>query len=190
VTQSSTPAPSSLEYEPVAPVPEPPPPEEVAPEDREPAREIEREDFDPFTPKTGGVPAWAKLPKGFKFPRGIRPIFVRFKAAWTRAPHKGDRSCILWELTDVEEYAAAQRATGQPWRSSHEFAKQMLRVIDGHPAEWGTAEEVDGGVDAFWREIGPKCRSMLVAIYAKTHAMEAAERVDFFMSCIEVRPAG
>jgi hypothetical protein len=138
----------------------------------------------------GGPPAWAKVPKGMRFPRGTRPIFVRFRPEWTRAPHKGERQCILWELTDLDEHAAAQRAAGFPGRGLQEFAKGTIRAIDGEAVEWSGAEGAVANIDQFWRDIGPKGRSMIVGIYQQTHAMSPSERVDFFMNCIAARSVG
>lgn len=168
--------------------PEAPPPEEVSAADREPAEEPE--EFDPFVPMPGGRPAWCPIPKGFKPPQGVRVMFVSFAAETTVAPHKGDRSCLLWELSDIEELDAAKRSAGQPGRGPYEFAKQMIRVIDGSIVDWSGDGSSPGSIDRFWREIGPKGRSMLALIYGRTHAMDAKERVDFFTKRFVVRPAG
>ncbi len=175
-----------------APAKEPPPSEEVSPADREADADdkLPVEAFDPFRPKPGGRPVWAKpLPKGFAFPRGVHPIFLRFRAEWTTAPEKGERHCVVWELTDIEELAAAQRAMGQPGRSAQELAKQTIRIVDGHQADWSGNDD-PGSIDNFWREIGPKCRQMLVVVYSRTHVMSEAERVDFLLNCIAARALG
>lgn len=144
---------------------------------------------------SGGAPSWAKIPKdngqgkAFRFPRAAQVVFVRFKAELTRAPMKGDRSAILWELTDLDEKAALDRAMGDPNRAPSELSKQMIRAVDGVVPDWsgtpGTAN-----IDQFWREIGARYRGQLIRIYTQMHLLQEEEQKDFFESCIAVRSTG
>ena len=173
----------------VAEEPAPPPVEETTAADRgEPAEEPPLAET-PMVPNADALPTWAKIPTGFRFPRGTTPIFVMFRAAWTSAPFKGDRTAILWELTDLDELEAYRRAAGLQIRASHELAKGMIRSIDGHPADWSGLDG-PGSVEAFWREIGPKCRDRLIQMYAQRHVMDAKDRADFFTNCVAVRAVG
>lgn len=134
------------------------------------------------------VPDWAIVPPGLKMPPGRQVYFVRFRAAWTDRPSKGERQCILWNLTESEEKHALRRTRGDALRAADELAKQMIRVIDGKPADW-TGKDPGSAVGTFWDEIGGKCRQLLKSHYAKTHMLDTAETADFFGSCIAVRTA-
>lgn len=159
-----------------------PPPEETTPADRGENGTVE----EPPDPSADALPPWAKIPKGFTFPRGTQPIFVLFKSKWTAAPFKHDRTAILWELTDLDELEAYKRAGGVQPRAVQELAKAMIRSIDGHVVDW-SGDPGPGSIDAFWREIGAKCRDRLTQIYVQRHSMDAQERADFFTSCVVVR---
>lgn len=140
-------------------------------------------------PKAGGAPAWSKVPADMRFPRGRQVLFVRFEAAWTDSPHKGDRQCIIWGLTDIDEKAAFGRAMSDPNRAANELAKQMVRSIDGHVTDW-SGTEGPANIDLWWREIGGKCRQMLIRLYTQLHVLPDEDRKRFFESCIEVRSTG
>ena len=135
------------------------------------------------------LPAWVKIPKGFKFPRGRRAVFVFFHARLTDAPAFGDRQAILWSHTPEDEKFAFNRAQGDANRAPHELAKQMIRAVDGFTADWsGTPSQ--GNVDTFWRQIGGKYRDLLVRLYAQLHVLTREETDDFFVNCIAVRSSG
>jgi hypothetical protein len=134
------------------------------------------------------VPDWAVIPPGLKMPPGRQIYFVRFRAGWTDRPSKGERQCILWNLTESEEKHALRRTRGDALRAADELAKQMVRAIDGKPADW-TGAGGAGSVQTFWDEIGGKCRQLLKGHYAKTHMLDTAETADFFASCVAVRTA-
>ena len=139
--------------------------------------------------RAGGAPPWAKIPAGFKFPRGRQVAFLRFRAEWTDTPWKGDRQAVVWSLTDADEKIGLGRAMGDVNRAANELSKQMLRAIDGHEAVWdGTPGP--GNVDRWWTEIGGKCRQILVRVYTQLHVLSEEERTDFFENCIEVRTTG
>jgi len=136
--------------------------------------------------KTEGPPDWAGFPKGVTPPKGANVIFARFRAEWTATPNKGDRFCACWPLTDSEEMVALNRSNNSGDRAVMELSKQMVRVIDGHAVDW-SAPVGPGSIDAWWTEIGPKCRNMLTRLYTQTHVMDVQERIDFFANCVEVR---
>jgi len=143
-------------------------------------------DYDLPNPSTSRtVPSWVKVPPGLKPPKGRQVLFLRFKAAWTDTPHKGDRQAICWSLSDADEKVALMRAITAN-RTAYELAKQMVRVVDGHVASWDNSQ-VDGDIDRWWTEIGGKCRQILIRLFAKLHTPSEEERVDFFENCIEVR---
>lgn len=126
-----------------------------------------------------GMPPWALVPETLALPPGREVVFMRFKAAWTDYPSKGDRQCILWTLTDNDEKHAAKRARGDSTRGIVELAKGCVRAMDGHRADW-TTPVGPGSVDRFWNDIGTKCRQMVVNYYFKTHALSQEEQADFF----------
>jgi hypothetical protein len=135
------------------------------------------------------LPDWAAIPQGVKTPDGWLVWFVKFRAKVTNTPGKGDRTCVLWNLSESDEKHAAKRARGDPMRVVDEMAKQMIRVVDGHGADWGGSRGA-GSVDAFWQDIGGKCRHQLKSLYLKNHTMTGEETADFFEHCVAVRTAG
>lgn len=111
------------------------------------------------------VPEWAAahLPAVLKIPPQRRPIFLRFKSAWTDEPSKGvevswprfvpgqhdeagrplvvhephlTRVLVLWSLSDAEERMALKRAAGDRSGVIIESTKQMIRAVDGKPVDW------------------------------------------------------
>lgn len=151
-------------------------------------------------PKPGALPDWAPIPaKGVVQPKG-RPMYtLRFPSVWTALPSKGVRMpdhdglwrwCVVWELTDTEELAALQRGQGNSQRNVSELAKQMIRVVDGHPANWAAAREAHDSPEQWWTEIGKKCQGMMLAIYNQLHTLGAAEMSLFFTSFIEGKYTG
>jgi hypothetical protein len=173
---------------------------EVAPSELQPsAAELktkdekpQRRDFKiPAAEITRRAPAWAKVPKGMRFPKGIQVVFMRIRAGLTMYPSKGDRQVILWPLTDGDEKLAIGRSMSNAARAGVEMAKQMIRGIDGEPVNWtGDPNAPGADVDRFWHEIGPKGRNLLQRVFTQLHAMNEDELVDFFEHCISVVSTG
>ena len=139
-------------------------------------------------PEGDDVPEWGVVPENLRVPKGKRIMFIRFRAEWTDAPMKGERQCIIWTLTDGEEKLANDRCGGSSSRAPAEYSKQMIRAIDGVTVDW-SKRVGPGSIDEFWREIGPKCRGMLMRIYAQLHLPSDPELNDFFEHCVAVRTA-
>jgi hypothetical protein len=136
-------------------------------------------------PEAAAIPEWAAMPPGLVMPEGWQIHFMRFRAAWTNLPRLGDRTCVLWNLTEADEKLAARRARGDANRIIDEMSKQMVRVIDGARTDW-----TKGGannIERFWDEIGGKCRHLVRSYYLKTHTLEAKDFADFFDNCVAVR---
>lgn len=140
--------------------------------------------LEPAHKPVAGLPEWAGLPPGFQAPPGFEVGFMRFRSGWTTAPHKGDRTIVVWSLTAKEEALALKRCGGDSSITLNELSKQMIRVIDGVPVNWNT-----GGreIELFWNEVGAKCRQLLINYYVKTHSLTGEETLDFFANCIAVR---
>ena len=141
-------------------------------------------------PEPGPLPDWARVPAGtperpWRPPADIQVIPVLFRAHLTRAPQKGDRTCLLWELSDGEERVAILRARGDANRVQTELAKQMIRSVDDQPADW-SGLATPGSVEQFWREIGAKYRTMIVHLYNQLHVMTRQESDDFLDNCVAV----
>lgn len=139
--------------------------------------------------RAGGKPPWAKCPVGMKFPRGRQVAFLKLLPQWTDAPHKGERQCIIWGLTDIDEKLAFGRSMGDVNRAMGELTKQMIRAIDGVVVDWSGNPGV-GNIDLWWREIGGKCRQILTRVYTQMNVLSEDDRKHFFESCIEVRTTG
>lgn len=135
------------------------------------------------------LPAWVKVPKGFRFPKGRKAVFVFFHDYLTDTPLHGNRQAILWPLDPEDEKQSFNRAMGDANRAPGELAKQMIRAVDGFAADW-TGTPSQGSVDRFWREIGGKYRDLLVRVYAQLHVLTPEETADFFEHCIAVRSSG
>lgn len=136
------------------------------------------------------IPEWATVPANLSPPPGVTMGFLRFKAEWTRVPSKGDRVCIVWSLTDLDERLAFSRVRDNFQTAVNEMAKQMIRAVDGVKVDWNAKSGEPGNLEDFWRDIGPKCRSKVVQYYNRTHMMTAAETADFLESCVVVRTVG
>lgn len=130
-------------------------------------------------------PTWAMVPKGLKFPRGSTPMFIRFRAELTATPHKGERQAIILPLTVSEQLVAVERAKvhESETRVLFELAKQMIRSVDGHIADW-TGKPGPANIDTWWKEIGPKYRGILQDLFNQLHVLKPAELKDFFENCI------
>ena len=161
--------------------------EEAAGEGRIPNFLVEAAEHAFPAPEDTGPPEWADVPGDLKIPSGVEVAYLRFKAAWTCAMDKGDRTCVVWPLTDKDEKLALTRIAHNPLSASSELAKQMVRAFDGMKVDWGATPGKAGNIDDFWREIGPKCRSMLQRYHSETHSMKPDELAYFFESCVAVR---
>jgi hypothetical protein len=135
------------------------------------------------------LPDWAVLPEGIRAPEGWQVWFVRFPAKMTNYPKKGDRTCVLWNLSVADEKLASRKARGDSTRIIDELTQQMIRVVDGVRADW-TGAKGPGSIELFWNEVGAKCRHQLKALYVRTHTMSPEENADFFVSGVAVRTAG
>ena len=136
------------------------------------------------------VPEWALVPANLKVPRGRQVYFLRFPQALTGNREKGERQCIVWTLSDGEEKMANDRTGGSASRAPAEFSKQMIRAVDGVVVSWAVGQAAGpGSIDAFWREVGPKGRNLLMRIYTQLHLASQEEVLDFFESCVAVRTA-
>lgn len=161
------------------------------------------------TAEAGGAPPWVLLPTGLKFPRGKQVLFVKFKSSWTDAPWKGEsivdaatgetevdangkevlyRQCIIWPINTADKKLAYGRAQRDPNRAADELAKQMMRAHDGIECDWGVVRA--NGVEAFWNELGEKCRGLLLRIFTQLHVLDTSSTSDFLTNCIEVRSTG
>lgn len=140
----------------------------------------------PVAEAGGDVPEWAMLPANLKVPREQQVIFIRFPAAMTATPGRGDRQCIVWALTDGEEKLANDRSAGNSGRAAAEYTKQFLRAVDGVVVDWSKPRG-PGSVDEFYRVLGPKGRNLLMRVYTQLHLATEEETRDFFESCIAVR---
>lgn len=159
--------------------------------------------------KHEGAPLWVVIPPNFKFPRGKQVLFLRFKATWTDTPWKGEpiddpatgkpevdafgkpvlyRHCICWPVNTADKKLALGRAQRDPNRAADELAKQMIRVHDGFEADWAVARA--NGVEAFWNEIGERCRTLLIRVFSQLHVLDMDSTRDFLQNCIEVRSTG
>lgn len=132
------------------------------------------------------MPDWVSIPDGMKLPEGRQVAFMLFRGEWTDEPKRGDRQCILWNLTEADEKIAIKRTRGEPLRTIEEMAKQMIRSVDGVKADW-TGKLGPGNVSAFWSQIGSRCRTLIKNHYLKTHSLNAEQQADFFSNCLVVR---
>lgn len=139
-------------------------------------------------PRIEGLPEFASLPPGFVIPPGKRCGWMLFRAAWTDAPEKGDRWCMMWPLSEAEEKNAYKRTAGEGHRSIAELTKASIRIIDGVKAD-RTGPMSVGSVNMFWAQMGVKCRQLMMNYYLKTHTLSPEEQQDFFGSCFVVSTA-
>jgi hypothetical protein len=139
---------------------------------------------------SNALPDWAEIPADMQIPKGVQVSFLRFRAGWTMNPSLGERSCVVWVLTDLDEHVAHGRCKDNLNAAAGELAKQTIRVVDGVKVNWGARRGEPGNVDDFWRDIGPKCRSLVTRYWSQTHTMDAAEVSYFFEHCVAVRTMG
>lgn len=133
------------------------------------------------------LPDWVNLPGDLDIPKGAPVGFLKFKAAWTVSAFKGDRQCVVWPLTDLDERVAYARVRDNIANAANELSKQMLRAVDGHKINWGVKGGEPGNPHDFWREIGPGCRSLVIRYYNRMHVLDADEVAYFLEHCVAVR---
>lgn len=139
--------------------------------------------------RTGGAPAWVKLPAGLSFPRGRALYFLRFRAEWTDTPAKGERQCICWPISVGDKKLAAQRAMSDANRITEEMCMRFVRVVDGHVVDHSGAAS-PGNLDVWWNEVGEKVRAQIMRIFMRAHVLDAGAQRDFLENCIAVRIPG
>lgn len=138
----------------------------------------------------GAAPDWVVLPPDLKIPPGRVVAFLMFRAHWTDTPNKGDRQCVVWNLTDTDEKLALKRsASGDAMTIAGELSRQAIRAVDGVKVNW-MQPTGPGSIDQFWREIGSKCRQMVTRWYTQNHMLTQAEQTDFFENCVVLRTMG
>ena len=147
----------------------------------------------------GDVPDWVVFPDDFRLPKGEQVAFIRFRKEWCKgsAAHKGDRGCIVYPITSAEEKLAAKRARGVQELVLSELTKQSIRaVMDnvGTPDAVATAADWSGvvpagNIDRFFDEVGPKCRPLVINVYARLHTLTQEEGLRFFAECLCIRSA-
>jgi len=130
------------------------------------------------------IPEWFVTPAQMKAPPGRKIVIMRFRPSWTLAPEKGERQIVCWQLTELEEHQAAQRARGDDRRMVHEMAKQCIRYIDGQRVNWTMTPGMGANISAFWDEIGSACRKLVIHYYIKAHTLPDDDQLDFFSNCI------
>ena len=159
-------------------------------------------------PRAGGAPAWANIPEGLAFPRGRQAMFIRIAARWTDTPWIGMplpsddeqairiagegglwRQCICWPCNIGDIKHATSRSMSDSNRFADEMAKQMIRSVDGHRADWGGMPG-PGNIDQWWDQVGHKNRNLLHRIWSQLHIHTREAQVSFFESCIEVVSPG
>lgn len=133
------------------------------------------------------LPDWAELPADLLIPKGVVVGFVRIRARWTVAPGLGDRTAVVWPLTDIDERLALGRCQDNPYTALNEQTIQMVRAIDGLKVNWAVKSGELGNIRDFWREIGPKGRQVLQRYYNQTHNLTIAETADFLQTCVATR---
>jgi hypothetical protein len=129
--------------------------------------------------------ASAALPHDLKIPMGRTVVIMRFRAEWTDTVHKGDRTCVLWNLSVGDGKLANLRGADNGFNTMIERAKQMVRAVDGNVVVWDRA--CPGNIKTWWEEIGEKCRNLIVAHYTKSHSLSMPEKLDFFAHCVVAR---
>lgn len=162
---------------------------EVEPDDGEPQPGdygVPQVETDPSVEK---LPEWVKVPPDLGFPPGKQVSFLRFRSDWCDMPKDGDQQVIFWNLRASEETRGVARARGDANRLFVELAKETIRSINGHKADW-SGRPGPGNVQAWWENVGSKVRRIVQTYYMKTHQLSGEEIADFFSNCVAVRSAG
>lgn len=133
------------------------------------------------------IPAWAKVPGDLVVPPWKTVGYLLFPPWLTGRPDLGDRTCVTWGLSVVDERLARQATRGDGTRTYEEMAKRMIRSIDGVKADWTGRKGHRGDVNKFWEEVGNKARLFLVNQYLQTHNPTTEETARFFLECVVYR---
>lgn len=128
-------------------------------------------------------PEWAKIPKGFKLPKGKFIYYLRFPAEWTDKPGEGERQCIMWNLTIEDEDMALKRARGDDMRANRELSMAMVRAVDGYVADFSNGKRNPGDMLRWFNAIGGKCRLLVQNVYTRTHNVDEEMKRRFFTDC-------
>lgn len=146
------------------------------------------DDFQVPIPEAGeDLPPWVELPGDLIIPRGAQVGFLRIRSNLTADPSQGDRQCVVWPLTDLDERLAMSRIQDNPYNAIAELTVQMIRAIDGAKVNWAAKRGDPGNIKDFWRDLGPKGRSLVQRYYTRTHQVTAEETMDFLSECVAVR---
>lgn len=89
----------------------------------------------------------------------------------------GVRSIAVVELTGEEEILASKRAHDDRYRLANELAKQSLAQVNGQRVSLS-----DGSTDRWWRQMGPKVRTLVIQAYADVHAPDEGDTSGFLAS--------
>lgn len=146
-------------------------------------------DEDKYEFKNNTVPDWAKIPEfapdgtPFRFPKGRKIMFLRFRANQTSVPGRGERQAIVWELSPGDLEFARSRSQGDRNRFADQMTKQCIRAIDGKAVDWTTGGAINNP-EQFWGEIGQGYRNLLQSMISKLNMLDAAETRDFLENCV------
>jgi hypothetical protein len=134
------------------------------------------------------LPAWAAMaiPADMEVPPGRTLAIMRFRTEWTDRADKGDRTCVLWNLSVGDEKLANQRGGDNVFTNTMEMAKQMVRAIDGLRVDY-TGKVPAAQLDPWWDDIGKKCRGMIINHFIRAHSLTTSEKMDFLAVCLVAR---
>jgi hypothetical protein len=136
----------------------------------------------------GTLPEWAReaIPADLTIPPGRTVVVMKFLPEWTDAVHKGERTCVMWNLSVGDEKLANQRGGDNYHNNLIEKAKQMIRAIDGRIVDY-TGKNPTANLDTWWNEIGLKCRALVTNHYYRAHSLTTTEKMDFLAHCCVAR---
>jgi hypothetical protein len=134
------------------------------------------------------LPGWAAaaIPADLEVPAGRTLVVMRFRTEWTDRKDKGDRTCVLWNLSVGDEKLANQRGGDNVFVNTMEMAKQMVRAIDGLRVDF-TGKVPAAQLDPWWDEIGKKCRGLIINHFIRAHSLTTSEKMDFLAVCLVAR---
>lgn len=154
------------------------------------ARKLNVEDVK-FDFKNNIVPEWAIIPETaadgtpFRFPKGRKVFFLRFRADKTDVPGRGERQLIVWPLSVGDMEFARSRAQGDRLKFADQMTKQCFRAIDGKAVDWTTGGVVNNP-EQFWGELGQGYRNLVQTLITQINILDAAETRDFLESCVSL----
>jgi len=109
-----------------------------------------------------------------KADKKTRPVHV---FAIPESLANGTTSVGMVTLTAEEELLAWKRSRGENARLATELVKASLAEVNGEPVTLH-----DGSVDAFWKDLHPKIRQLVLTAYADLHAAEEDDQKAFLAS--------